>query len=399
MNYDPNVVVSTEDNASDYVDKVNNFLAQEGVTDKDGNPAQLVKLAGSPTWLFALAYGQNQTEWQERLRNAYNAVNIENCADSQVENLAILAGVIRREGSAPYIVLRITNTTGDSLTLNSTNCIATDQLTQNEWYSGQNYELAVDEVADLVFYCKERDVEVPKDITFTISSNTSLWDDLTALSMSASRMLEEPETLAQLRNRIILRRDRYDFISQAQTAINGLDGISKCSIWFNRNQLSSIMLPGNIELPARTAYICIQGYDAENLIARTFLAYAIVQTLQTDTSLESQTLIGASYETVYYDQCKSVQAYIKVRVKPILGDTTYQQRIKDTLTPYSGTLKVGENLTAQMVCEWLGQLDEYCTIYSATVGTAADPASDITDIACTDLLQIIEDNITFDVVS
>lgn len=400
MNYDPNLVVSVEDNASEYIDKVNNLLAQNGVVDKEGNPAQLAKLAGSPLWLMALADGQNITEWQERLRNAYNAISITNCEDSQVENLAVLAGVIKREGSAPYIILRVTNTTNDSITINSVNCIATDTLTQNEWYSGQNYELTVGETADLAFYCRQRSVEVPRDILFTLHNTTeSSWTDLSAVSVSASRMLEAPESLAQLRNRIIMRRNRYDIISQAETAISGLDGISKCSIWFNKNQSAPITLPGGIVLPARTAYICIQGYDAENLIARTFFSYAIVNTLQTAESLSSQVLIGADYHTVYYAQCKSQIAYIKVKVRPILGDTTYIKRIKDTLLSYSGTLKVGENLTAQMVCEWLGQLDEYCTIYTAYVGTSADPSGDVTDIPVNSLLQFTEDNITFEVVN
>ena len=399
MNYDPNLVASVEDNASEYIDKVNNLLAQYGVVDKDGNPAQLAKLAGSPLWLMALAEGQNIAEWQERLRNAYNAIDIANCADSQVENLAVLAGVIKREGSAPYIILRVTNTTSKSITINSTNCIATDTLTQNEWYSGQNYELIVDEIADLVFYCRQRSVEVPKDIAFTLHNVEESWGDLSAVSVSASRVLEAPETLAQLRNRIIMRRARYDTISQAEIAISGLDGVSKCSIWFNKNQTAPITLSGGKTLPARTAYICIQGYDAENLLARTFFSYAIVNTLQTEKSLKSQVLIGADYHTVYYDQCASQIAYIKIKVKPVLGDTTYTKRIKDTLLPYSGTLKVGENLTAQMVCEWLGQLDAYCTIYTAYVGTSADPSGDVTDISVNSLLQFTEDNITFELVN
>lgn len=399
MNYDPNLVMSVEDSASEYVDKVNNLLAQYGVVDKNGNPAQLAKLAGSPLWLMALADGQNTAEWQERLRNAYNAINIANCADSQVENLAVLAGVIKREGSAPYIVLRVTNTTGNPITINSVNCIATDTLTQNEWYSGQNYELIVDETADLVFYCRQRSVEVPRDISFTLHNSEDAWADISAVSVSASRVLEAPETLAQLRNRIIMRKARYDIISQAETAISGLDGISKCSIWFNKNQASPIFLPGGKTLPARTAYICIQGYDAENLIARTFFSYAIVNTLQTEESLRSQVLIGSDYHTAYYEQCASQMVYIKIKVKPILGDTTYAKRIKDTLLPYSGTLKVGENLTAQMVCEWLGQLDDYCTIYTAYVGTSAEPSGDVTNISVNSLLQFTEDNITFEVVN
>lgn len=398
MNYDPNSVTSVEDNASDYVDKVNNYLAQYGVTDKDGNPAQLAKLAGSPMWLFALAYGQNEVEWQERLRNAYNAISIENCLDNQVENLAIIAGVVRKEGSVPFVVLRVTNTSGQSIAINSTNTIATDQLTQNEWYSGQNYELTSNETADIVFYCRQREVFVPKDISFTLHNIESSWADISASSVSASKVLEKPETVAQLRNRIIQRKDRYDMISQAQTAIEGLDGVSKCSIWFNPDQLNEITLPGDITLPARTAYICIQGYDVENLIARTFYSYAIVNTLQTSTSLVSQTLIGSSYSSVYYDQCRSVLVYIKVTVKPILGDTTYQKRIVDTLTTYSGTLKVGENLTTQLVCEWLGNLDEYCSIITATVGFNNMANNNITNIDANEVIVFTEDTILFNVV-
>ena len=91
--------------------------------------------------------------------------------------------------------------------------------------------------------------------------------------------------------------------------------------------------------------------------------------------------------------------YIKIKVKPVLGDTTYTKRIKDMLLPHSGTLKVGENITAQMVCEWLGSLDAYCTIYTAYVGTSAEPSGDVTNISVNSLLQFTEDNITFELVN
>lgn len=399
MDYNPENVQTTEDNASAYIDQVNLLLAQEGVVDKEGNPVQLEKLAGSVLWLMALADGQNTTEWQERLRNCYNSLDIANCSDDQVNNLAILSGVLKKQGSAPFIILKVKNTTNSPITINSTNCIATDALTQNEWYAGQNYELIVNEEANLVFYCRARNVEVPKDIMFVLHNTQGTWDDLTAPSASASRILDKEQTIADLRNSIMLRKGRYDIISQAETAIANLDGISKCSIYFNRNQSASITLPGNITLPARTAYIVIQGYDAEQILARTFLSYAIVQTLSTPTSLANQVLVGSTYETVYYDQCESVTAYIKVKVKPRQGDTTYTQRIKDTLTPYSGTLKVGENITTQLICEWLGDLDEYCTIISAYVGLAADPSGDTTNISANKLIQFTDAEITFEVVS
>ena len=399
MDYNPENVLTVEDNASTYIDNVNLLLAQEGVVDKEGNPVRLSKLAGSVLWLLALANGQNLTEWQERLRNTYNALDVANCSDEQVNNLAILAGVLRKQGSAPFIVIRVTNDTGLPITINSTNCIAIDQLTQSEWYAGQNYDLIVDETANLVFYCRERNVEVPKDISFVLHNTEGMWNDITVPSVSASRILDPEETTAELRNSIMLRKGRYDAISQAETAISNLDGISKCSIFFNPNQTASILLPGNIELPARTAYIVVQGYDIEQLIARTFFSYAIVQTLQTANSLANQVLVGATYQTVYYDQCESVTAYICIKVKPLQGDTTYAQRIKDTLLPYSGTLKVGENITTQLICEWLGNLDEYCTVYTAYVGTSADPYGDSTSINANQLIQFTEDEITFEVVS
>lgn len=395
MTLAPENVLTTEENASAYLNNVNTNLANAGVTDAKGDPAQFSALAASPMWLMALALGQNITEWQERLRNAYNALNIASCTDAQVENLATLAGIFKKTGSAPYVILTVTNSTTNNLTINSENCYATDAVTGRQWYAGQTYVLAVDETAQLAFYCYDRDVSVPANTVFTITSRNALFDDITAFNVGASRILEPPESIAQLRDRIILRKIKYDFISTAQDAIARLNGVSKCSIFFNPNQNVPIVLNGGLTLPARTAYIVIQGYDADQLIPRTFLSYAIVNTLKTPTALQGQLLVGTTEVTVYYEQCKTVMAYIAIKIKPLAGDVTYQQRIKDVLTPYSGTLAVGQNLTAQLVCEWLAGLTDIGTLYDAYVGTAENPTGDVTNIAAQELLQFEAVNISF----
>lgn len=137
MDFEPTNVNTVEENASDYLSKVNLLLAQNGVVDKDGNPAKLVALAGSPTWLFALAQGQNTTEWQERLRKAYYSIDIEKCDDEQVYTLATLAGVLFKEQSSPMISLLVKNTEDFAITLNSFSCYVEDSFGQNRWYPSQ----------------------------------------------------------------------------------------------------------------------------------------------------------------------------------------------------------------------------------------------------------------------
>ena len=366
MNFDPTQVNTTEENANDYVDKVNVLLAQNSVVDKDGNPAQLAKLAGSPTWLLSLAQGQLTSEWQERLRNSTFAIDVANCSDEQLLNLATIAGIIRKEESAPIVSLPFTNTTGSPIFF-TRGVIAVDGLYSHNWYCGSDYILGNNESAELQFYCDTHGIELPAGTPFTVTVGQNI---LTTVNAVPSMILGANESIESLRNRILYGEDAFDSVTQTENAIRRLPGISFCSIVFNESSTEYKQI-GTLQIPPRQSFIAIQGVDVQGLIGKQFFTYMNTQTMKIDSgvhkSLVSSVLVGSSVMSVYYSVAPTVQFKIRVSVRPKPGDNTYAAIIARELLKHANDTTIGQQLTSQLVDEWLGALDNQVLIVSSEV--------------------------------
>lgn len=400
MNFEPSQVNTVEENATDYITKVNVLLAQNGVKDKDGNPASLKAYAGSPTWLFALAQGQNTTEWQERLRKAYFSLDIEKCDDEQVYVLATLAGVLFKEQSAPMIALSITNNEDSPITINSSTCYAEDTFASGKWYPGVARTLASHETETLLFYCEDKQGSVPPNTTFVVKSTNASFTDIPITPSYGSTVLFEGETAADLRNRVLLGSYAIDQKTQAQNAIANLNGIVKCSIYFNPDANNSVTLPGNISLTPRTAFICIQGVDTDGLLAETYFKYMDVQSLELIDSLRSETVVGASQLFVYYSSASEVHPKIKIYIDPTDNSVnTYADYIKEILMQHKDELSIGETLTSQKICAWIDQGNKYGTITTAELSSDGTTWSETFTPSVFEIPVLQEEDITFEEVS
>lgn len=402
MDFDPTNVNTTEENASDYLDKVNNLLAQYGVVDKDGNPARLVALAGSPTWLFSLAQGQNTTEWQERLRKAYYSLDIEKCDDEQVYVLATLAGVLFKEQSSPMISLLVKNTEDVAITINASSCYAIDSFGENKWYPGNAYTLASQEEARILFYCSDKAGSTPPNTLFTIKSSYSPAEfaDISIVASESSTILFQGETAADLRNRVLLGSYAFDQITQAQTAIQNLNGITKCSIYFNPDANLPLPLPGSIQLPPRTAFVCVQGVDTDDLLATTYFKYMNVQTLEITGSIRSEAIVGASQLFVYYSPATEVKPYIKIIIDPTDNAiNTYPDYIKQILMTHKYDVSIGAPLTAQKISAWIDQGNKYGTIIDTKLSSDGTNWYDTFSASVFQVPVLDENNIIFEEVS
>ena len=72
------------------IDKINQLLQEENVTDKDGNVVQLKKNYGNALYLLALGDGQCFADNDAALSKAINSFNIELADEQQIENLKII---------------------------------------------------------------------------------------------------------------------------------------------------------------------------------------------------------------------------------------------------------------------------------------------------------------------
>ncbi len=395
MNFDPTVVNSTEDNANDYVNKVDTELASAGIKDEEGNAITVSRLAGSPTWLLALAQGSLTTEWQERLRKATYSLDPSNCTDDQVLNLAQLAGIVTKTSNTPFVTLTITNPYDYSIYLTSDNCYAADSAYANRWYLGQGVNLYPEQSITVNFYCAKEDVSVPANTAFDLISETEAFVPITLVSETSSK-LEDTLTVEQLRNEIQLGYNHVDVVTQCEQAISALNGITKCSIYFNKSSSDNLVLAGNITLPPRKAFVSIQGADVDKLLAQTYFRFMNVDTISTPTSLQSTAQVGAIIMNVNYEQTTTQICYIKVVVHPYsASDVTYRQRILNLLLAYSGALKIGQNITAQLASMWLSNLETYVLVKDVELSMDNATWANMTNVDANKVLVFTEANISF----
>lgn len=396
MNFDPTLVNSAEDNANDYANKVDTELAVANIKDEEGNAITVNRLAGSPTWLLALAQGSIVTEWQERLRKADYSLDPSNCTDEQVPNLAQIAGIVTKTSRTPFVTLKITNPYDFSLYLTSDNCYAEDSVYTNRWYLGQGINLYPGQEVNVNFYCAKEDVSVPANTAFTLTSITGSFEPIVLVSDTASKLEEEAMSIAQLRNEIQLGFTHIDIVTQCERAISTLNGVTKCSIYFNKSATTDLVLPGNITVPPRKAFVSIQGADIDKLLAQTYFRFMNVDTVNTLSSLQSTAQVGALAMTVNYEQTGTQTCFIKVVVHPYsVSDVTYKQRIIALLLSYSGKLKIGQNITAQLASTWLSDLESYVLVKDVELSMNGTLWTNMTNVDANKVLVFTESNISF----
>lgn len=399
MTTNPVVIHTTQDNAYATLELTNKYLAESGAKDNKGEPLKITNNAGSPTWLMNLARGQEATEWQERAYIVYNALDIANCEDEQVANLALLSGLRKKQRTSTFITVQLNNTSGATMTLNSRNCKFIDAIFEYEWYIGQNITLGDGQSAYVQLYCSSRnDVTLKPGVTFqclpTIDATFTAFD---CQATSSTVQGTKEETIAELRNRVMLGTSVYSMINRAQDAISALAGITKCSIYFNPSSINPLVLEGGISVPIRSALVVIRGADANQLLAKTYFEYMDVQTYNPGSPHNVQTSyvrIGNLDMPVHYLQATTTKLYVRVTVDVKASDQNYPEYIRDTLAKYNGTTDVGQNLTTKLLSVWLNDVVDYVSVINAEVSedktnwssTSAIPCFNIADIDLEDIV-------------
>ena len=400
MTTNPVVIHTTQDNAYASLELTNKYLAESGAKDSKGNPLKVKNSAASPTWLMVLARGQEATEWQERANIVYNALDIANCEDAQVENLALLSGLRKKQRTSTFITVQITNTTGSTMTLNSRNSKFIDTVFEYEWYIGQNITLGDGQSAYVQLYCSARnDVTLKPGITFQcLPLIEGTFEAFNVQSTSSTVQGTKEETISELRNRVMLSTSVYSMVNRAQDAISALAGISKCSIYFNPSAVNPLVLDGGISVPIRSCLIVIRGADANQLLAKTYFEYMDVQSYNPGSSFNVQTSyvrIGNLDMPVHYMQATPLKLYVRITVDVKASDQNYANYIRDTLEKYNGTTDVGQNLTTKLLSVWLDDVVDYVSVINAEVSADGTNWSSTSQIPCFNIADIDLENITY----
>ncbi len=249
------------------MDKINELLQENNVTDKDGNIVQLRKNYGNALYLLSLGDGECFANNDAALSKAIDSFNIELADEQQIENLLPIAAITRNPGS--YSTLKLTVTAGPDgdCTVPAGTKAPFENInfvTQAEAIIPAGHTQTLDTVADTIGPV----VVLTGEVT---SFDTDIANLESVENLESSVPGNAAETTDSLRRRILKGQTIPYSLDGVKLAIEELTGINHARVYFNYNVEGNLTLPGNIELFARTAYIVVNGQSDK--LAETYAKY------------------------------------------------------------------------------------------------------------------------------
>ena len=220
------------------------------------------------------------------------------------------------------------------------------------------------------------EIEVPVGTIFTDTTEYKEWELLDNLELSVGEQLTV--TLYS-----VLKED-IEVASNVPFTYTGDLSITCTSV------ADSIF--GTIVIPPREAYLSIKGFDFAGKIAETYYNYLDVPA--TVGEQQEEYLLGQQPLTLNFDY--AIEVPVKIYVTMLSADMAVgaDGAVKNAITAHSGTLDCGQNVTSQMISEWVQNLG-YGTIVDCSVGT---PTGMISHISPTEYCVFNSDNIVVDVI-
>ena len=249
------------------IDKINQLLQENNVTDKDGNIIQLNKNYGNALYLLALGDGERFADNDAALSQAIDSFNIELADEQQIENLLPIAAITRNPGSYSTLKLTVTASEDGACTIPAGTKAPFENMnfvTQAEAIIPAGLTQTLDTVADVIGPVVVLTGEVTAFDT-EIANLESVENLVSSVPGNAA------ETTDSLRRRILKGQTIPYSLDGVKIALEELTGVNHARVYFNYNVDGNLTLPGNIEIYPRTAYIVINGQSDE--LAKTYAKY------------------------------------------------------------------------------------------------------------------------------
>jgi len=280
------------------IDKINQLLQENNVTDKDGNIIQLNKNYGNALYLLALGDGERFADNDAALSQAIDSFNIELADEQQIENLLPIAAITRNPGSYSTLKLTVTASEDGACTIPAGTKAPFENMnfvTQAEAIIPAGHTQTLDTVADVIGPVVVLTGEVTAFDT-EIANLESVENLVSSVPGNAA------ETTDSLRRRILKGQTIPYSLDGVKIALEELTGVNHARVYFNYNVDGNLTLPGNIEIYPRTAYIVINGQSDE--LAKTYARYMSAPTQNigdptgTKTTVDLTLTAGADGATV-----------------------------------------------------------------------------------------------------
>lgn len=271
------------------IDKINELLQKNNVTDKDGNIIQLNKNYGNALYLLALGDGERFADNDAALSKAIDSFNIELADEQQIENLLPIAAITRNPGSYSTLKLTVTASEDGPCTVPAGTKAPFENMnfvTQAEAIIPAGHTQTLDTVADTIGPV----VVLTGEIT---SFDTEIANLESVENLVSSVPGNAAETTDSLRRRILKGQTIPYSLDGVKIALEELTGINHARVYFNYNVDGNLTLPGDIEINPRTAYIVING--SSDKLAETYAKYMSAPTQNIGDPTGSKTTVTVTF--------------------------------------------------------------------------------------------------------
>lgn len=374
-------VKTPDENLDDVVTYINDYCQANNITNSLGEVIYIDANEANPFYQMLRGLSYLTTIMQKLQYSAGCSVSVAESSERQLLNLSDIAGIKRTKATRTTIAGVVYANLEEA---GAVDCVITQEMEATITIAG----------VDVVFH-PAFDVTVPigesRNIvlvadqlgSFNISANTiTSFDDpvpgLRQLSTGASTPGQERESIASLRERLQRRTVDSTQIEKAATAIQNLEGVAMCSIYFNYSPREDETVPYgdiNITVPPREALVFVQGWSTDpTAIARTFYRYLLCKTAGEDVDgVQYQDYITRANQAlrVYILPPKQQPVWIKIYIKNVLS---YEQvdGIKDVICSMAGNLTIGQSISSVDVVKYVGSVYTNLTIQGAAISLTDD---------------------------
>lgn len=374
-------VKTPDENLDDVVTFINDYCQMNDVKNSLGETIYIDANEANPFYQMLRGLSYLTTIMQKLQYSAGCSVSVAESSERQLLNLSDIAGIKRTKATHTTIAGVVYANLEDT---GAVDCVITREMEASITIAG----------VDVVFH-PAFDVTVPigesRNIvlvadqlgSFNISPNTiTSFDDpvpgLRMMSTGASTPGQERESIASLRERLQRRTVEGTQIERAASAIQNLEGVAMCSIYFNYSPRENEVVPYgdiNITVPPRQALVFVQGWSTDPVaIARTFYRYLLCKTAGGDTpgaQYQDYTTRAGQDLRVWILPPKQQPVWIKIYIKNVLS---YEQvdGIKDVICSIAGNLTIGQSISSVDVVKYVSNVYTNLTVQGAEIALSDD---------------------------
>lgn len=397
-------VKTPEENVTDLVAFINSYCAAKGIKNSQGETIYIDANETNPLFMVEYANAYLATVLQKLIYSAACAVSVPEASEQQLLNIADIAGVVRNAATKTTIIGTVYANTEDA---GAVDCVISRNLTaivssgsyQLRFHPAFDITIPINESRQIVLICEDYG-------SYNISENTitsfeEVVPGFRMMTTLAAIPGQDREPISSLRARIQRRSVEGTQADRAAEAIQSLDGVALCNIYFNESPSKPQTVGARaLVVPPRQALLMIQGYSDE--IAKTFFAHMICKTAGENYSSSvgaySQNYIthAGQIMPVWIVPPDQVPVHIKIYIYETL---TYAQvnGIKDVISSLSSSITIGQSITSKMVTDIVSVNYPDLTIQGADISSngqsysfSATPNSDAVFTFNLDNIHVVE---------